>query len=336
MNLPCNNWALQERNEYYFFLHLVCGKLCLPLNTQRSLLILMLPTPSGYPLILQQSREVLLRLVQERFMSLLLFHLHLISKYRSLAWLHASVLHQNSNVMCWVYWCERASEPFPGVTAALGSFSFYYCRPAWSTVALNDVCAQRMRSGLIIMKSEINNWQTRQLEFWADYIHFPEELLHKRHNFFFFRPTSSACDQDIIIFRYVIIIMTRHFNLFNPFGTQCILPHHKNCSAAAGRTKLESHGGVLCHVGDQTRTPGSGAGMVSFTSSASGFTSGLIGACGWNARWNIAGIVTLIFLHSVFLLHRVVPYISVIQLMNWVRLPPSLEMAALPKTSTTS
>lgn len=94
-------------------------------------------------------------------MSLLLFHLHLVSKYRSLT----SVLHQNNNVMCWVYWWGRTSEASPGATAALGGFSFYYFRPAWSTLAVNDVCAQRTGSGLIIMKSERNNWQTRQLVF---------------------------------------------------------------------------------------------------------------------------------------------------------------------------
>lgn len=190
MNLPCNNWALQERNDFFtssVWWALFTAQYAEEFANLDASHTIWLSSDSPA----KESREVLLRLVEERFMSLLLFHLHLISKYRLLAWLHASVLHQNNNVMCWVYWCKRTSEPFPGATAALGGFSSYSFRPAWSTLAGNDVCAQRMGSGLIIMKSGINNWQTRQLVFWADSIHFPEELLHKRHHFFFLRSTYS-------------------------------------------------------------------------------------------------------------------------------------------------
>lgn len=43
-----------------------------------------------------------------------------------------------------------------------------------------------------------------------------------------------------------------------------------------------------------------------------------------NMHWNISGIVTLILLHSPFILSRVVPYISVTQLMNRAHLTPCL------------
>lgn len=100
------------------FWHLVCGKLCLPSQYAEEFVDL----SASHAIWLssdsraKKSRDLLLRLMVERFTSLLpeifffsflFFHLRLISKYRSLACLWASVLHQNNSVIFWAYCCER-------------------------------------------------------------------------------------------------------------------------------------------------------------------------------------------------------------------------------------
>lgn len=112
------------------FWHLVCGKLCLPSQYARGFADLdtshAIWLSSDSPA--KKSREVLLRLVVERFVSLLpeisfFFFFSICIWYQSTdhSLVYEPVLHENNSVMFWVCWCER--EPTDPLACCLPDYS---------------------------------------------------------------------------------------------------------------------------------------------------------------------------------------------------------------------